>query len=457
MQSHQFTTTNFRANDIRGVVDKTLNDEDAYFIGRCYGTLLKRKYNRTNCVVGYDGRPTSPLYAKKLIKGLSDCGINVTNIGLVPTPVVYFSIHFLQKESGVIITASHNPPEYNGFKFLTNDGPIWGQDIQQLLVYANDGDYESGHGDIQNIDVKSNYVEYILKHLTFNSSNLKVAWDPGNGTFAVLIKEFASKLPGTHITICDTLDSRFPNHHPDPSVESNLEMLKKAVLDNHCDFGVGFDGDGDRLGVVDGQGRYIYGDILLAILARDFLKNHPGEKVMCEVKSSQVLFDDITKLGGVPVLWKPGHSALKSKMKSDNIKIAGETSGHMLYGENHNYDDAMFAAIKLMNYLENHHLKLSEVFDSFPHTFATPEKRIDVGDDRKWEIVKEIKERLTVEGQKFVEIDGIRVNCDSGWWLVRASNTQPDITIRCEAISEKELTKYQQKLEEQLRLSKVQI
>lgn len=450
---HTFEKSILKEYDIRGIVDKNLNETDAYFVGRSYGTLLKRKYNRKNCVIGYDGRHTSHAYTEKVIEGLNESGIDVINIGLMPTPVVYFAIQFLKKDAGIIVTASHNPSEYNGFKMLTNEDPVWGEDIQTLGRYASNGDFEFGNGKTETRDIKDDYFEFIMNILKIKNDNLKIAWDAGNGAVAVFLKEIVGKFSGKHLTICDTVDGNFPNHHPDPAVEKNMSMLKKAVIDNECDFGVGFDGDGDRVGIIDNRGSFIYGDQLLAILARDFLKEHPGEKVMSEVKASKTLYDDITKNGGVPVMWKPGHSAQKSKMRSDKIMLAGETSGHMFYGENYNYDDAMYAAVKLMNYISNNNLLLGEIVESFPKTYSTSEIRVEAGDERKFKVIEEIAERMKSLGRKFVDVDGVRTDFADGWWLARASNTQPDITTRCEALSESGLEKCKEDLKQQLKLS----
>ena len=455
---HNFKKTILKEYDIRGIVDKELNEVDAYFVGRSYGTLLKRKYNRTNCVIGYDGRHTSPLYTENVIKGLIESGIDVTNIGLVSTPMVYFSVQFLKKDSGIIVTASHNPSDYNGFKMLTNEEPVWGEDIQRIGKYAEIGDFENGKGSNEKININKEYYDFILNKLDKNrNKHLKIAWDAGNGAVASILKDIVSKFPDESITICDTVDGNFPNHHPDPAVEKNMTMLKEVVINNNCDFGIGFDGDGDRIGIIDNKGNFVYGDQLLAILAREFLKDHPNEKVMSEVKASKILYDDIKKHGGVPVMWKPGHSAQKAKMKSDKIKLAGETSGHIFYGENYNYDDAMYAAVKLINFISTSDVKISEIIESFPKAYSTKEIRVEVGDERKFEIIKELSDRMKKENREFINVDGIRADFGDGWWLARASNTQPDITTRCEAFSEDGLENCKNDLKKQLALSGVDL
>ena len=479
--THIFEKSILKAYDVRGVVGKTLNGNDAYFIGKGYGTLLKRMDKHT-CVIGYDGRSTSKDYAELVSKGLNETGIDVVNIGLMPTPAVYFAIHHLKKDAGIIVTASHNPPEYNGFKMLTNEDPIWGEDIQKIGEFAREGDFEVGEGKVEYRDIKESYIKFILNVLEDNSvcncpikkfvcsiiskfkqqkpvkrKKLRIVFDAGNGAVASVLKDIVARIPNIEYkTICDEVDGTFPNHHPDPAVEKNMEMLKNAVVRGGYHLGFGYDGDGDRIGVVDDKGVLLYGDQLLAILARDFLKENPGEKVMSEVKASKVLYDDIKNMGGIPVMWKPGHSSQKSKMKSDDIKLAGETSGHMFFGENHNYDDCLYASMKLINYLSKSDKKLSEIREEFPKTYCTSEERIEVGDERKFEIPTEIAERMREKNREFIDVDGIRVETKDGWWLVRGSNTQPDITTRCEALSKEGLEECKNDLKEQLRLSNVE-
>lgn len=481
--THTFDKSILKAYDVRGVVGKTLNEDDAYFIGKGYGTLLK-KMNKNSCVVGYDGRHTSKQYANLVSKGLNETGIDVVNIGLMPTPAVYFAIHHLEKEAGIIVTASHNPPEYNGFKMLTNEDPIWGENIQKIGEFAKNGNFETGNGKLEFRDIKESYIKFLINVLNGNNTTyeykikkfaedliskfvkkeepvkrkkLKIVFDAGNGAVASILKDVVAKIPNIEYkTICDEVDGDFPNHHPDPAVEKNMEMLKNEVVKSGYDLGFGYDGDGDRIGVVDDKGILLYGDQLLAILARDFLEKNPGEKVMSEVKASKVLYDDIRNKGGIPVMWKPGHSSQKSKMKSDNIKLAGETSGHMFFGENHNYDDCLYASMKLIDYLSKSDKTLSEIREEFPKTYCTSEVRIEVGDERKFEIPTEIATRMKTANRDFIDVDGVRVETGNGWWLVRGSNTQPDITMRCEALSQEGLEECKNDLKEQLKLSNIE-
>lgn len=449
-KKHIIKASVLKAYDIRGVVDKEINDIDAYFIGRGFGTILKRR-NLKTCVLGYDGRHTSPSYAKECSKGLADSGIDVINVGLLPTPGVYFAMKHLNTDAGMIISASHNPKEYNGFKMLTQEGPFWGDDIQEIGRLTASGNFESGNGKItENKQTRTDYINFILKQFKGGKKVLNVVWDAGNGAVGAVLKDIISKLPGKQVAIYDEVDGDFPNHHPDPSVAKNMVLLQKAVVDGKFDLGIAFDGDGDRIGVVDNTGFLLYGDQLELIFARDFLKTHKGEKVMNEVKASMVLYNDIKEHGGIPVMWKPGHSAQKAKMKEDNIKLAGETSGHIYWGENHNFDDALYSSMKLLNIMSNSDTTIAEILASLPKTYSTSEIRITVGDDKKFEIAKQLAEKLQKEGKDFVGVDGVRCNLPEGWWLVRASNTQPDLTTRCEALSEKDLEIVKKDLEKQL-------
>lgn len=435
-KTHKIKPSVLKAYDIRGIVDKEITEVDAYFIGRGFGTIL-RKQNKKTCVLGYDGRHTSVPYSKECAKGLAECGIDVIVVGLLSTPGVYFAMKFLKADAGFIISASHNPKEYNGFKMLTQEGPFWDDDIQEIGRITESGSFIDGNGTItENEDIKSDYVKFLLSQLKPTKKQLNVVWDCGNGAVGAVINEVVSKLPGKHKIIYGDVDGDFPNHHPDPSVIKNLEDLKNEVLNGKFDLGVAFDGDGDRLGVVDETGNILYGDQLLLVFAREFLKTHKGEKVMSEVKASKVLYDDIEQHGGIPIMWKPGHSTIKAKMKSDNIKLAGETSGHIYWGENYNFDDGLYSSIKLLNILGNSDKTLGEIIKSLPKTYSTTEIRITVGDVEKFEITKKLAGNLRKENRDFIDVDGVRANLKDGWWLVRASNTQPDLTTRCEAISE---------------------
>ena len=455
-KTHIFNRQILKQYDIRGVVDKEMNEVDAYFVGKSYATLLLRDKKKISCVVGYDGRHTSKLYAQKLIDGMLECGVDVINIGLCPTPMVYFAIHFLKVGAGMIITASHNPPEYNGFKMLTNEDPIFGDDIQKLGTIAEKGDFavatKKAHYEEKNI--KKDYVDFVISQLNKNNKKtLNIVWDAGNGAVASVLKDIVARVPGKHKTICDTVDGDFPNHHPDPAVSKYMDMLKKEVVDGGYDLGLGFDGDGDRVGMVDSEGYLFCGDEAEIILARDFLKTHPGEKIMNEVSASMILFDDIKQHGGIPVIWKTGHSTQKAKMKKDNIKLAAETSCHIYWGENHNFDDSLFSAMKIINVLSNSDETLAEMRHKFPKTYNTPKTYISCSNEDKERVPEEIAKRMKQEGREVIDVDGARVTCGDGWWLIRSSNTSPKMTVRCEALSEEGLEKCKAEVIEQAKLS----
>ncbi|MDR2077479.1 MAG: phosphomannomutase/phosphoglucomutase [Rickettsiales bacterium] len=452
---HIFNEHILRQYDIRGIAGKDLNESDAYFIGKSYGTLL-HQLNKKSCVTGHDARTSSEAYSLEAIRGLTDCGIDVLDIGLAPTPMVYFAIQFLHKDAGFIVTASHNPPEYNGFKMLTNEDPIWGKDIKKLGEMSKNGSFFKPRdpGSIKSADIREDYFKFLFKILKNDlRRNLKICWDPGNGTVATILDDFLEMLPNENISICSTVDPSFPNHHPNPEDPKNMKMLSEAVVKNGCDLGIAFDGDGDRIGVVDGEGFVLYGDQLLCIFARDYLKHNPGEKVMSEVSSSLVLYDDIAKHGGIPVMWKPGHSTQKAKMKSDGIKLAGETSGHIFFGENYNYDDAMYASMKLMNILANSDKTLTEIRKNFPKTFSTKKINVKSNDVDKFIVPENIAKKIRGQGREICDVDGIRVNKADGWWLCRNSSTGPNMTIRCEALSPEGLEECKREIKELLNLN----
>jgi phosphomannomutase len=453
---HVFHESILKQYDIRGIVNQNLNEQDAYFVGKSYGTLLQEKFNRRSCVVGYDARTTSEPYSRETIRGLRECNIEVTDLGLVTTPMVYFALQFLRLEAGLMVTASHNPPEYNGFKMLTNEDPIWGNDIKKLGEISKNGKFFTTNtlGNLRQKSLKRDYFDFLKNILVPNPpKTLKICWDPGNGTVAAILDDLLRELPHKHLSICNTIDANFPNHHPNPEVPENMKMLAKAVVENDCDLGIGFDGDGDRLGVVDSTGCMLFGDQLLCIFARDFLRKNPGEKVMSEVSSSLVLYDDIVLHGGIPVMWKPGHSIQKAKMKSDNIRLAGETSGHIFFGENHNYDDALYASLKLLNILAVSRENLVDIRNSLPKTFVTKKINIKSTDIDKFRVPIEIAERLLARNREVCTVEGVRVKKADGWWLCRNSSTGPQLTIRCEALSEEGLKACQQELQEQLALA----
>ncbi len=452
MTGHQFEDEILKECDIRGILNRDLTKKDAYFVGKAFGTKLINM-DKNKCVVGYDGRISSPELSREVIRGLSETGIDVIDIGLVPTPVVYFAVAELFPGGGLIVTASHNPPEYNGFKFITEDGPFFADDLKKLADISRSASFIKGHGNSRKENIIPSYIKYLSGFIAPSLKSFSIVWDPGNGAAGATLPFLINSLPGKHRVICGEVDGNFPNHHPDPSVESNVRMLQKAVKDTKADFGIAFDGDGDRIGVIDSEGYLLQGDQLLTIYAGTYLKENPGETVMTEVKASQMFQDAITDFGGKPLMWKVGHTNQKAKMLEQNIQLAGETSGHIYFGENNGYDDALFAALKLITILSQADKNLTEIRKTFPVYHDTGEIRIEISKSEREKALSEIAERLNSTGRQFLAIDGIRASCKNGFWIVRGSNTLPQLTIRCEGTSELDLEYCIKDLEHQLSLS----
>ena len=422
-----------REYDIRGIVGETLTRDGIYAIGRAFGTTAARQGGRS-VAVGYDGRLTSPEFESALVAGLADAGMTVLRIGLAPTPMLYFAIKHLQTDGGIIITGSHNPPEYNGLKMSMGGRPFFGEDIQALGRLAISSDLASGVGHVEDRAIEDAYIARMLQDFE-PGRPLAVAWDPGNGAAADILHKLCNGLPGRHVLINDRVDGRFPAHHPDPTVEANLEQLKDVVARERCDVGIAFDGDADRLGVIDHLGRVLWGDQLLLILARAVLKEQPGATIIADVKSSQVLFDEIARLGGKPIMSRTGHSLIKTLMAETGAPLAGEMSGHIFFAHRYyGFDDALYAAVRLLSVLCQSEQTLAEMRDAMPQVVNTPELRIDCPDERKFIVIDEVRARLrSANGVTVQEVDGVRVTSPDGWWLLRASNTQPVLVGRCEA------------------------
>ncbi len=451
-EAHNFHPTVLREYDIRGIVGKTLNPADARAVGRAFGTVVVRSGGKTVCV-GYDGRLSSPELEAALVDGLVACGLHVLRIGLGPTPMLYFATRDREAAAGIMITGSHNPPDYNGIKMMLGKGPVYGQQILDLGTIAAKADYVSGQGSSEQVDVKDEYVARLLKDYD-GVRDLKVAWDAGNGASGEILRRLTAKLPGEHILLFDEIDGNFPNHHPDPTVEKNLVDLKKAVADNGCDLGIGFDGDGDRIGAIDHKGRVVWGDQLVAIYAADVLKSHPGATIIADVKASQTLFDEIAKNGGKPLMWKTGHSLLKAKMAETGSPLAGEMSGHIFFADKwYGFDDALYCAVRLIGLVSKLGVSLADLRDRLPDVVNTPETRFQIDEERKFKVVDEVKERLKAEGANVNDIDGVRVTTPDGWWLLRASNTQDVLVARAEAFSPEGLERLKAALIEQLEKS----
>ncbi|MBB6482114.1 phosphomannomutase/phosphoglucomutase [Spirochaeta isovalerica] len=452
---HTFDSDILKECDIRGVVDRNLGDQDAYFVGRGFGTMLRLK-NKKNCLVGRDGRLSSKRLAESTISGLIDAGIDVVDGGLIPTPAVYFGVNALKIQAGLMITASHNPPEYNGFKFLTDEGSFHGEDIVNLGSICREGVFAVGEGLCSQRNIIPEYMDYLLKFLdTRLLKNLKVVWDPGNGAAGIILSSLLEKIPGDHILICGEVDGRFPNHHPDPSLPENTIMLSRKVLEEKADLGIALDGDGDRMAAVDGKGRLLYGDQLLVLFSRDYLRRFPGATVMSEVKASRFFYDEIFAMGGSPLMWKVGHTNQKAKMKEEAIGLAGETSGHFFFQENYGFDDGLFAAIKLLNFLNGEEDSLNEIVDSFPVYHDSGEIRVSLTSEERHRVIEELKSQLRSVGRDHTDIDGIRVSTEEGFWMLRSSNTQPHLTIRCEALTKSGLEETMNELRDLLSVAGV--
>jgi phosphomannomutase len=380
------------------------------------------------------------------VKGLTECGAEVIQIGIGPTPLLYFAVCSDNLDGGVMITGSHNPPSHNGFKFMLGRKSFYGEDIKKLGEIAVKGAYISGNGNITEKNFSRDYIHTLVQSYS-GKRPLKVAWDSGNGATGAIVNALIKQLPGNHIPLFTDIDGTFPNHHPDPSVPQNLSDLIKTVQTQQCDVGIAFDGDGDRIGVVDETGEMLFGDQLLAIFASEVLAAHKGAKVIADVKASQVLFDEIAKLGGIPVMWKTGHSLIKTKMAEIGSVLAGEMSGHMFFADKYfGYDDGIYAAIRLLALLANGTFPLSERRKRLPKTYNTPELRIECSETRKFLVIDEVKDRLRQSGIAFSDVDGVRVMDKEGWWLLRASNTQAAIVARCESDSMEGLKKMRENL-----------
>ncbi|WP_159347689.1 phosphoglucomutase/phosphomannomutase PgmG [Roseomonas harenae] len=452
--NHRFDPTSLREYDIRGVVGKTLSGEDAFAIGRVFGSIVKRA-GGTKVAVGYDGRLSSPMLEERLVAGLVACGMEVIRIGCGPTPMLYFASYHFAADGAVMVTGSHNPPDYNGFKSMIGKKPFFGADIQKLGQMAAAGDVvEEAQGSSRSVDISEEYVARVLKDYDGGDRKLKVVWDPGNGSGAEITKMLAARLPGTHVVINGEIDGNFPAHHPDPTVAKNLEQIIAEVARQGADLGIAFDGDADRIGVVDNEGHILFGDQLLVVLARDVLKSRPGGTIIADVKASQVLFDEVAKAGGQPLMWKTGHSLIKSKMAETGAPLAGEMSGHIFFADKwYGFDDAPYSAVRLLGIVARMSETLSQVRDAMPKVINTPELRFDCAEDRKFVVVQEVKDRLAADGAKVQDVDGVRVLTDDGWWLLRASNTQAVLVARAEAKSAEGLERLKAGIAKQLEAS----
>ncbi len=429
---HSFDGTILREYDIRGVVDDTLTVDDAYAVGRSFGSCVVEA-GGDHAALGYDGRLTSPKLAEAVADGLVACGLHVKRVNMGPTPMLSFAIRHLDTGSGIMVTGSHNPPNYNGFKMTLAGKPFFGEAIQRLGRIAKSADYTSSTGSVEDNDVREDYVEVLAReHQPLRIA--RVAWDPGNGATGEVLNMLCTRMPGHHHVINGIVDGTFPGHHPDPTVAENLVELQNHIAENECELGIAFDGDGDRIGVVDGRGRILWADQLMMLFAEDVLREDPGATIIADVKSSQVLFDEIARLGGVPVMWKTGHSLIKTKMAETGAPLAGEMSGHIFFADRYfGFDDGLYAAVRLLGLLERQGVTLADLRDRIPTVQNTPELRFPCDETRKFEVIREVETRLAAAGADVTGIDGVRVNTEDGWWLLRASNTQDVLVARCEA------------------------
>ncbi len=424
----------YREYDIRGVVDRDLTPAIVKRLGQGFGTAMIRR-NKFNLVVGRDGRLSSKSFGDALIEGLISTGCKVTDIGLCPTPVYYFSIFHLDKDGGMMVTGSHNPPEFNGFKVSVGKSTIFGEEIQDLKRLIEKEEFVSGKGELSGDEIIRPYRNYIQKNIRLEKK-MRVVIDAGNGTAGPvagpLLRDLGCELDELY---CD-VDGRFPNHFPDPTIPANLKDLIDRVKKTEADVGIGYDGDADRIGVVDDQGNILWGDQLMILFSREILKEKIGAAFVAEVKCSQNLFNDIEKHGGKAIMWRTGHSLIKEKMRQEKAALAGEMSGHLFFADRYfGYDDAIYASCRLIELLSKTDRKLSHLLSDVPKTFITPEIRVDCPDEIKFRVVEMVREALK-EDYPVIDVDGARVKFEDGWGLVRASNTQPVLVLRFEALTD---------------------
>ncbi len=434
---HDFDPTSLREYDIRGIVGKTLGPADAFAVGRAFGTIVSRNGGST-VAVGCDGRLSSPELERSLVDGLKASGIEVLRVGCGPTPMLYYAATTLETDGGVMVTGSHNPADYNGFKMMLGRKPFYGAQIKELGRIAAAPDVvEEAAGSDRHIDIAHDYIGRLIADWDGGDRILKVVWDNGNSAAGEVLQRLVRSLPGEHTVLNGEIDGHFPAHHPDPTVAKNLEQLIASVREKQADLGIAFDGDADRIGVVDDKGQILWGDQLLVVLARDVLHDHPGATIIADVKASQVLFDEISRAGGKPLMWRTGHSLIKAKMAETGSPLAGEMSGHIFFADKwYGFDDALYAAVRLLGIVARMDKPFSSVREALPQTVSTPELRFDCDDGRKFGVIEEVAGRLKAAGANVSSIDGVRVRTADGWWLLRASNTQAVLVARAEAADE---------------------
>jgi phosphomannomutase/phosphoglucomutase len=444
----------FREYDVRGVADRDLTDELALDLGRAFGTFLRRRGNR-RIVVGRDCRLSSPRLHASLVKGLLETGVSILDIGIGPTPMLYFSVFHYDTEGGVQITGSHNPPQDNGFKLMSGKQTLAGDEVRELRTLIEKRDFDlPGRGELTHLEPLSAYAGYMRGNIQLTRTDLRFALDAGNGAGGPAALAAMHALGLQPIAMYCEMDGAFPNHHPDPSLPENVEELVRRVRDERLDLGIAYDGDADRIGVVDDQGTIVYGDRLMILLSRQILKRHPGAVILGEVKCSQTLYDDVAKHGGRPIVWKTGHSLIKKKMKEESAMLAGEVSGHIFFADRYyGYDDAIYASLRLLEIVAESGKRLSELLADVPETHVTPEIRVDCPDDVKFGVVARVLEHYTAT-HEVLDVDGARVKFEGGWGLVRASNTQPALVLRFEAQSPARLDEIRSEVESVVRTAR---
>jgi phosphomannomutase/phosphoglucomutase len=421
----------FREYDVRGLVDQDLSEDTVELLGKGYGSYIL-SHGIGEALVGRDNRPSSAPFRDALISGLRATGCNVIDVGEVPTPVFYFSLHEYGKQGGAMITGSHNPPQYNGFKLCRGHGTIYGEEIQKLKGIIEKGDFASGDGELTTREPEQAYTDYILGDIKVQKP-LKVVVDAGNGVGGKVAPPLLRALGCEVVELYCDLDGNFPNHFPDPTVPANLEDLQATVAREGADMGIAFDGDADRIGAIADDGSIIWGDQLMILFSRDILERNPGGTVIFEVKCSQALVEDIEAHGGVPLMWKTGHSLIEAKIREEKALLAGEMSGHIYFADRYfGYDDAIYSACRLVEFVARKGASLSGLLSDVPRYYATPEMRIESSEEEKFKIVEAVKEEFSRD-HEVIDIDGARVLFGDGWGLVRASNTSPVVVVRCEA------------------------
>ncbi|HUV14030.1 MAG TPA: phosphomannomutase/phosphoglucomutase [Acidobacteriota bacterium] len=439
----------FREYDIRGVADSDLTEDAIVMLGRAIGTYLKRN-GCSRMALGRDVRLSSRRLRDNIVEGVLSTGLDIVDVGECPTPLLYFALHHLKADGGVMITGSHNPPEYNGFKIALGMSTIHGEQIQEIRKVAEAEDFENGAGGLETKSVLQPYLDDVTGRLGRFSRKIRVVVDCGNGTGGIVAKEFFEALGCEMIPLYCEVDGHFPNHHPDPTVEEFLQDLIRVVAESKADLGIAFDGDSDRIGAVDDTGRIIWGDELMILYARAMLQEYPGATVVAEVKCSKNLYDDIEKRGGKAIMWKAGHSLLKAKMKEEGALLGGEMSGHIYFADRYyGFDDAFYAGARLIEICADSELPLSQMLDDLPVTYSTPEIRVDCPEELKFKVVKRAQEYFQAKYDA-VTIDGVRVLFEDGWGLVRASNTQAILVLRFEAETEERLKEIRSLIEKKL-------